>query len=219
MSCAGHIGRCRSPSASYRCLRVGGRSVDTRNVTAHRAQVGAELATVVDRMLYSHGQKVNSGRLDHSEQVDYVAELLPRHCTHAIKGGRNFLSVTSGGFGRVHNAAGIGIVGRRRELTIRDAIQQPLIFQREMPDEPQAGLRFRVRLVVETIVGNCADHPKGCVHFAFEISDKKISYSLRLFGIHKMLLFLFSWGSRFLSADYRYPAGPLSRTSGEQASY
>ncbi len=51
-------------------LSVGRRPVDPRDLTAHRAQVGAELAAMVDRMLDCHRQKVDSGRLDHTEQID-----------------------------------------------------------------------------------------------------------------------------------------------------
>ena len=57
-------------------MSVGGRPVDPRNFAAHRAQVRAELAAVVDRMLYCHRKKVDSGRFDHAEQVDYGEKVL-----------------------------------------------------------------------------------------------------------------------------------------------
>ena len=63
--------RASAGSVSF-LLSVGGRPVDPRDLAAHRAQVGAELASVVDRMLDRHRQKVDSGRFDHTEQVDDV---------------------------------------------------------------------------------------------------------------------------------------------------
>ena len=155
-----------------------------RDAASHRAQVRAELAAVVDRMFDRDRQKIDPGPLNDSEQVDYVAELLPRHGAHAIQRGRNLRFVTGRGVGRVHDAAGIGIVGWRREHALRDAVQKPLILQREMPDEPQASLRFRVRLVVETIVGNGADHPQRGLHFAFKFGYEKIRDGFGLIGIH-----------------------------------
>jgi len=53
-------------------LSVGGRPVGPLNFASQRAHVRAELAAMVDRMLYRHRQKIDSGRFDQTEQVDDV---------------------------------------------------------------------------------------------------------------------------------------------------
>jgi hypothetical protein len=74
---------------------------------------------------------------------------------------------------------------RAEEAAVRDAVQEPLVFQCDMPDEAQSGLGLRVRRVVEMAVGNRLDDAQGGLHLAFEIGDEKIGYSFRLFGIHE----------------------------------
>ena len=70
---------CRSVLQSVRyqwLLSVGGGPIDPRDLTSHCAQVGAELAAMVDRMLGGHRKKIDSGRLNYAEQVDDVYEFL-----------------------------------------------------------------------------------------------------------------------------------------------
>lgn len=57
-------------------LRVGGWPVNLRYCAAHRTEVGAELPAMMDRMFKRHRQKIDSGCLDHPEQVDDLGELL-----------------------------------------------------------------------------------------------------------------------------------------------
>ena len=91
--------------------------------------------------------------------------------------------------GRVHDAAGVGIVGRRDEGAVGNAVQQPLVFERNVPDQSEAGLGLRVRPVVEAIVRDRGDDAEGRLYFVFEIGDEKISYSLGLCEIHRTRLY------------------------------
>jgi hypothetical protein len=47
-------------------LSIRARPVDPRNLTPHWAEVGAELAAVVNRMLERQRKKVDCGHLDHA---------------------------------------------------------------------------------------------------------------------------------------------------------
>jgi hypothetical protein len=64
------------------------------------------------------------------------------------------LLLTGDGVGSGHDAAALRIVGHRREFTVCDPVQQPLVFKSDVPDESQSGLGLRVRLVVEMGVGD-----------------------------------------------------------------
>src|ERR1019366_3337854 len=118
-------------------LSVGGGAVDARNFSAHGAQVGAELAAVVNRMLDRHGDEVNGGGLHDTEEVDDAGELFTGHGADAFEGGRNFFFVAGNGVGGGHDAAGVGIVGRRSEFTGGDAVQEEFNLECEGPEKAE----------------------------------------------------------------------------------
>ncbi len=161
---------CRLPGL----LRVGARSVDPRNRAAHRSQIRTELSPVVDRMLHRHSEKGHRGGLHHAQQIDRLVELVARHSTYVIKGGRYFFLVASHSIAWVHDPASIRIVGRLRELTVRDAVQEPFVFKRNVADESQTRFSLRIGPVIETVNGNRGKNSLSRLDLVFEIGDEKV---------------------------------------------
>ena len=106
-----------------RLLSVSTWSIDPRHFTTHRPKIRAELPAVMHRMFNRHCEKVDSGCLNHSEQVEHGHKFLPGHGAHAIKRGGDCLFVTDDSVIRAHDAAGVGVVWWRCEGAIRDAVQ------------------------------------------------------------------------------------------------
>ena len=141
-------------------------------------------------MLGRHRKKIDAGRLDHAEEVNDGRQFLAGHGANATQGCRDICLVAGGGIGRIHDPAGIGIIGRIRKFAVGDAVQQPRVFQRKVTDESQARLGLRVRPVVEIAVGNRLKDAQRRRHFVFEIGEQEISESFGFFGIHRLPLFI-----------------------------
>lgn len=92
--------------------------------------------------------------------------------------------------GRIHDAALVGVIWRWRELTIRHAIEQPLVFERNVARQPKPGLRLRVRLVLEPVGGHRRENTLRRLHLVLEISNQECRDAFRLSGSHKLLLFV-----------------------------
>ena len=87
------------------------------------------------------------------------------------------------GLGRIHEAAGVRVIGGRRERTVGNAVQKPLVFQNDVAYQSQGGLGLSVGTVIEMIGGDCVDDTLSRLHFVSEVAGKKVRDRSGVVGI------------------------------------
>jgi hypothetical protein len=75
------------------------------------------------------------------------------------------------------------LIGRRRERTVRNAVQQPLVFQDNVAYQSQGSLGLSIGTVVEMIGGDGVDDTPGRLDFVGKVGSEKVCDRSRVVGI------------------------------------
>ncbi len=165
---------------------VGGAAVDGGALAAHGAEVGGELAAMVDVVVVEELEVSRGWHVEEAVEVDGRAELFGAHGFDFGEAGLDRRFVPGGEVGAGLDRGGHGLFAHR-EIQRGDAVEEPNVDARDVPAEFHGGFRLGVGTIVVVGVGDGAKYFRGDGPFGGEALEQEGAESNEEFRSHSVV--------------------------------